>query len=80
MSALPIYGVPHFLRCTGGLSQCVLRELVLQVISVPYYPSSVEYEAKPNVNCILRARVKQEGIHRNASQAEKNMPNAPVVP
>ncbi len=46
---------------------------------VPYYPSSVAYEAKPNVNGILLARVKQEGVHRNVSQAENNMSNVPVV-
>ncbi len=47
---------------------------------MPYDPSSVEYEVKPNVNGIQHARVKQEGVHRNASQAENNMPNMPVVP
>ncbi len=43
-------------------------------------PSSFQYEAKPNVNVILQSRVKQEGVHRNAIQAENNMPNVPVVP
>jgi hypothetical protein len=79
VSASPIYGVPRFC-CTGGLSEGVLGDLVPQVISVPYDPSSVEYEVKPNVNEILRNRVKQEGVHRNASHAENNRPNVPVVP
>ncbi len=74
MSASPIYGVQRFLHCTGGSAQGGLRELV---ISVPYDPSSVEYEAKPAVNGILGARVKQEGVHRYVSQAENNMPNVP---
>ncbi len=55
-------------------------ELVLQVISGPYDPSSGEYEAKPDVDVILPNRVKQEGVHRNASHAENNIPNMPVVP
>ncbi len=80
MSTSPIYGIPPVLQCTSGLSQGVLRELVPQVISVPYDPSSVKYEAKPVVNVILRNRVKQEGDHRNASHVENNIPNVPVVP
>ncbi len=48
--------------------------VVPQVISIPYDPSSVEYDAKPDVNVILRNRVKQEGVHRNASHAENNIP------
>jgi hypothetical protein len=50
MSASPIYGVPRILRYTSGLSPGILREVVPQVISVPYDPSSVKYEAKPDVN------------------------------
>ncbi len=80
VSASPIYGVPRFLQCTGGLSQVVLRELVQQAISVPNDPSSVENEAKSNVNGILRAKVKQEGVHINVSQVKNKMPNVPVVP
>ncbi len=49
-----------------------MRELVP---SVPYDPSSVEYEAKPNVNGTLRNKVKQEGVHRKARYTEKNKPN-----
>ncbi len=49
-------------------------------MSVPYDPSSTEYEVKPVVNTVLRNRVKQEGVHRNASHAENNIPNVPVVP
>jgi hypothetical protein len=59
------------------VSSGVLRELVPQVISIPYDPSSIEYEAKPDVNVILQNRVKQEGVHRNASSAENNIPKTP---
>ncbi len=47
--------------------------------SVPYDPSSVEFDAKPDVNVILQNRVKQERIHQNANRAEKNISNAPIV-
>ncbi len=72
VSASPVYGIPRILQCTCGLSPGVPREIVPQVISVPYDPSSVEYEAKPNVDATMRNKVTQEGVHRNASSAESN--------
>ncbi len=71
---------PRITRCTGGLSPGVIRETFLQVISVPYDPSSVEYEAGQHVDVIPRIMVKQEGVHQNASRAEGNIPNVPIVP
>ncbi len=40
----PIFGIPSIQRCTEALSPGILREAVLQVISVPYDPSFVGYE------------------------------------
>ena len=65
-------------RCCPALVCTVCK--VPQVIPGPYDPSSVEYKAKPVVNVILQNRVKQEGVLRNASHAENNIPNVPVVP
>ena len=50
------------------------------MISVPYDPSSVEYETNPIVDVAPRIKVKQEGVHRNASRAERSVTNVPVVP
>ncbi len=40
----------------------------------------MEYEVEQNVDVIQRIIVKQEGVHRNASSAERNIPNVPIAP
>ncbi len=70
-STSPIYGIPRIQRCTGGLSPGILRKAVQQVISVPYDPSSIEYEANLIVDANQLITVKQEGVHRNACRAKE---------
>jgi hypothetical protein len=77
-STSPIYGIPCIQRCMGGLLPGILREVVQQVISVPYDPSSNKYEANP-VDANPRIKVKQEGVHRDARHAEKSVTNIPAV-
>ncbi len=57
----------------------VPRELVPQVISVPYDPSCVQYEAKPAVHRIPLAEVKQECIHSNISQGDTDLSDVPII-
>jgi hypothetical protein len=63
----------------GGLSPGILREAVQQVISVPYDPSSIEYEADPIVDANQQIKVKQEGVYRDAHHAKRSVTNIPAV-
>jgi hypothetical protein len=61
-SKSPIFGIPRIIqRCTEGQSRGILREAVPQVISVPYDPSSIEYEISPFGDANPRIKIIQEG-------------------
>ena len=49
------------------------------MISVPYDPSSIKYEAYPIVDANPRIKVKQEGILTDARHAERSIANIPAV-
>jgi hypothetical protein len=61
-SKSPIFGILRIQRCTEGPSRGILREAVPQVISVPYDPSSIEYEVNLIGDANPRIKVRQEGF------------------
>ncbi len=74
--ALPLFSVQRFRRFIDESSQGSREELVPQVISKPYDPSYVEYEASQAENVISpAAEVKQEVNPSASSKADKLMTN-----
>ncbi len=77
-SKSPIFGIPRIQKYIEGPSCGIFREVVPQVISVPYNPCSIEND--PAQDAISRRKVIQERGHGDAHQPEVSATIISTVP